>query len=61
MRLLNETTGEVVNGRCHATNLCPYCARRFAAETTEALVIDGLQRAVVHDLGPLFICVRSRP
>jgi hypothetical protein len=42
MRLLNETTGELVTGRCRATNLCDYCARLSAVETSELLALDAL-------------------
>lgn len=42
MRLLNEVTGELIEGRCKATNLCAYCQARFVAETVEALLLDTL-------------------
>lgn len=44
-RLLNETTGEVVLGRCKATNLCPYCQRLFVIETLEMLALDAAEYA----------------
>lgn len=44
-RLLNETTGEVVLGRCKATNLCPYCQRLFVIETLEMLALDAVEYA----------------
>ena len=45
LRLLNHTTGELRPGRCRATNLCPYCARLFAVETSEMLLLDALEDA----------------
>lgn len=44
-RLLNETTGEIVLGRCKATNLCPYCQRLFVIETLEMLALDAAEYA----------------
>jgi hypothetical protein len=44
-RMLNTTTGELVLGRCRATNLCPYCARLFAVETSEMLLLDAMEDA----------------
>jgi hypothetical protein len=43
--MVNETTGELVAGRCRATNLCPYCARLFAVETSEMLLLDAMEDA----------------
>jgi hypothetical protein len=34
-----------VKGRCRATNLCPYCARLFAVETSEMLLLDAMEDA----------------
>jgi hypothetical protein len=45
LRLLNKTTGELRRGRCRATNLCPYCARLFAVETSEMLLLDAMEDA----------------
>ncbi len=45
LRLLNHSTGELVPGRCRATNLCPYCARLFAVETSEMLALDAMEDA----------------
>jgi hypothetical protein len=45
MRLLNKSTGELVRGRCRATNLCVYCARLFAVETSEMLALDAVEDA----------------
>jgi hypothetical protein len=42
-RLLNEKTGELFPGKCKATNLCPYCARAFAVETSEMLILDAME------------------
>jgi hypothetical protein len=39
---LRSSAGEVVRGRCRSTNLCPYCARLFAVETSELLALDAL-------------------
>lgn len=44
-RLLNERTGEVVLGRCKATNLCRYCQMLFVVETVEMLSIDAAEYA----------------
>ncbi len=43
--MLNTTTGELRPGRCRATNLCPYCARLFAVETSEMLLLDAMEDA----------------
>jgi hypothetical protein len=43
-RLLSNQ-GELVRGRCRATNLCPYCARLFAVETSEMLMLDAMEYA----------------
>jgi len=45
MRIVNTVTGELHRGRCRATNLCPYCARLFAIETSEMLLLDALEYA----------------
>lgn len=42
-RLLNETTGELVVGRCRATNLCRYCQLLYVLETVEMLTLDALE------------------
>jgi hypothetical protein len=34
-----------VPGRCRATNLCSYCARLFAVETSEILLLDAMEDA----------------
>jgi hypothetical protein len=44
MRLLNLTTGELKRGRCKSTNLCDYCARLAAVETTELLWLDAQEQ-----------------
>jgi hypothetical protein len=41
MRLLSSH-GEVVRGRCRATNQCSYCARLAAVENAELLSLDAL-------------------
>jgi hypothetical protein len=43
-RLLSSQ-GELVRGRCRATNLCAYCARLFAVETSEMLALDAMEHA----------------
>lgn len=45
LRLLNETTGELVPGRCRATNLCPYCQMLYVVETVEMLTLDAVEYA----------------
>jgi hypothetical protein len=35
--------GQLVKGRCHATNLCLYCAKLAAVENSELLALDALQ------------------
>jgi hypothetical protein len=45
LRLLNHSTGELLPGRCKATNLCDYCARLFAVETSEMLLLDACEDA----------------
>lgn len=47
LRLLNHSTGELHPGRCRATNLCPYCARLFAVETSEMLLLDAMEDAPI--------------
>lgn len=42
---MNERTGEVVLGRCKATNLCPYCQRLYVIETLEMLALDAAEYA----------------
>lgn len=43
--LLNHSTGELVRGRCRATNLCDYCAKLAAVENAELLALDALEYA----------------
>jgi hypothetical protein len=43
LRLLNATTGELVCGRCRATNLCPYCQTLYVVETVEMLTLDAME------------------
>jgi hypothetical protein len=43
MRLHNMRTGEVVCGRCRATNLCPYCQTLYVVETIEMLTLDAME------------------
>jgi hypothetical protein len=45
LRLLNQTTGELVRGRCGATNLCRYCQTLYVLETVEMLTLDALEHA----------------
>lgn len=42
MRLLNETTGELIEGRCKAANQCPYCRNMARLENTKLLGLDAL-------------------
>jgi len=42
LRLLSSH-GELVKGRCKATNLCGYCARLAAVENSEVLLLDALE------------------
>jgi hypothetical protein len=55
LRLANLSTGELVLGRCRATNLCTYCARLFAIETSEMLMLDAMEDAPV-----LYVVLTSR-
>ncbi len=34
--------GEMVRGRCRASNACAYCAKLFAVETAEMLALDAM-------------------
>ena len=43
LRLLNHETGELVRGRCRATNLCRYCQRLYVVETVEMLTLDAIE------------------
>lgn len=43
--LLNTTTGELVPGRCRATNLCRYCQKLYVVETVEMLTLDAMESA----------------
>lgn len=45
MRLLNEQTGELIEGRCNSTNLCAYCAKLAAVVNAEMATIDALNGA----------------
>lgn len=45
LRLLNHLTGELLRGRCRATNLCRYCQRLYVVETVEMLTLDALEYA----------------
>lgn len=42
---LRSDDGQHVKGRCRATNLCEYCARLMAVETSELLLLDALENA----------------
>ena len=44
-RLLNIDTGELIMGRCKATNLCPYCRILAVIETAEMLLLDAMEHA----------------
>ncbi len=43
--LLNARTGEIVAGRCRATNLCRYCQALYVVETVEMLTLDAIEYA----------------
>lgn len=43
--LLNGASGELVRGRCRATNLCRYCQRLYVVETVEMLTLDAVEWA----------------
>jgi len=45
LRLLNATTGELLPGRCKATNKCPYCQRLYVIETLTMLTLDAMEYA----------------
>jgi hypothetical protein len=45
LHLLNESTGELVRGRCRATNLCLYCRTLGVIETAEMLQLDALEQS----------------
>jgi len=55
LRLVNEHTGEIVRGRCRATNLCDYCARLFCVETSELLMLDAME-----DSPSLYVVLTAR-
>lgn len=42
---LLSSEGELVPIRCRATNLCDYCARLMAVETSELLMLDAMEDA----------------
>jgi hypothetical protein len=42
---LNHETGELVPGRCRATNLCRYCQKLYVIETVEMLSLDAMEHA----------------
>ncbi len=39
--LVNRSTGELVQGRCKATNRCSYCRREYLRETADVLRLDS--------------------
>src|SRR3954454_18231848 len=45
LRLLNQSSGELIRGRCRATNLCRYCQRLYVVETVEMLTLDAMEHA----------------
>jgi len=45
LRLLNHSTGELLPGRCRATNLCRYCQTLYVVETVEMLTLDAVEWA----------------
>jgi len=45
LALLNCATGELLPGRCKATNLCRYCQKLYVVETVEMLTLDAVEYA----------------
>ena len=45
LHFLNDQTGELVRGRCRATNLCLYCRTLYVVETVEMLTLDAMEYA----------------
>lgn len=45
LRLANLRTGELVRGRCRATNLCAYCRVLYTVETVEMWALDAAEYA----------------
>lgn len=45
MWLRRGSTGELLRGRCRATNLCRYCQRLYVVETVEMLTLDAVEYA----------------
>lgn len=43
--MVNLGTGEMVPGRCRATNLCTYCRTLYTVETVEMLTLDAVEYA----------------
>ncbi|MBJ7473334.1 MAG: hypothetical protein JHD16_18650, partial [Solirubrobacteraceae bacterium] len=52
-RLLNETSGELIEGRCNSTNLCDYCSRLAAVLNAEMTIRDTLNGGAA----PTIFCV----
>ena len=52
LRLLNETTGELVRGRCASPNKCEHCAHLAMMEHAEVLGIDAMTTG-----GPTIVAV----
>lgn len=52
---LRSSLGELVLGRCKATNLCPYCATLAAVETSEMLMLDAME-----DSPSLYVVLTAR-
>jgi hypothetical protein len=53
---LRSSLGELVQGRCGATNLCEYCSKLGAMENTEMLWLDALQGVAPS----IYICLTTR-
>jgi hypothetical protein len=49
---LRSSHGEVVRGRCRATNLCGYCATLAAVENSELLALDAM-----HGVAPTYVAI----
>jgi hypothetical protein len=53
---LRSSLGELVPGRCRATNLCEYCSRLSAVENSEMLSLDAMNGVAPN----LWLCLTTR-
>lgn len=56
LRLWCMRTGELVRGRCKATNLCEYCCRLYVMECVEMLWLDACE----HEAPTVYACLGTR-